>query len=72
MACAGYPPRIPVRAVATSSSNRLRGVAAARSLPAKVWRTGGKVQFSSGERASIGTGASGLAGHALPAPATLR
>ena len=33
IACSGYPPRIPVRAVATSSSKRLRGVAAARPVP---------------------------------------
>jgi hypothetical protein len=66
IACAGYPPRIPVRAVATSSSGRARGLTDALSLARKSREPAEEVLFDTVDRAPIGTGAAGLAGHVLP------
>lgn len=66
IACAGYPPRIPVRAVATSSSGRVRSVPDALSLAKKRRELAEEVVFDTVDRAPIGTAAAGLAVHVLP------
>jgi hypothetical protein len=72
MACSGYPPRIPVRAVATSSSNRLHGMSAARPVPIAYGDLKEQALFSTVDRAPIGTGALRLKGRVPPTLATLR